>query len=89
MTYKGLAKGKIIELEEPLPYCEGQPVTVSVDLSEAEQEQGSPLAILQVLQQLPDLQSVDIDELERVIKEGRLPVKFAGQFDHDKPDNVR
>jgi hypothetical protein len=88
MTYKGLAKGKIIELEEPLPFCEGQPVTVSVELSKAE-EQGSPLAILQVLQQLPDLPSADIDELERVIKAGSLPVNFAGEFDHNKPDNVR
>ena len=89
MTYKGLAKGKIIELEEPLPYCEGQPVTVSVELSEGEQQQGSPLAILQVLQQLPDLQSADIDELERVIEQGRLPVQFEGQFDRDKSDDVR
>jgi hypothetical protein len=24
MTYKGIAKGKIVELEKPLPYSEGQ-----------------------------------------------------------------
>ena len=89
MTYKGLAKGKIIELEEPLPYREGQPVTVSVELVHAEQQQGSPLAILKVLEQLPDLQTADVDELERVIKQGKLPVQFKAQFDHDKSDNLR
>jgi hypothetical protein len=31
MTYKGVAKGKIIELEEALPYSEGQAVSVSVE----------------------------------------------------------
>lgn len=31
MTYKGIAKGKTIELEEPLPYSEGQPVSVSIE----------------------------------------------------------
>lgn len=31
MTYKGVAKGKIIELEESLPYSEGQAVSVSVE----------------------------------------------------------
>ena len=29
MTYKGVAKGKIIELEEALPYSDGQAVSVS------------------------------------------------------------
>lgn len=31
MNYKGIAKGKTIELEEPLPYPQGQPVSVSVE----------------------------------------------------------
>lgn len=31
MTYKGVAKGKIIELEEALPYSDGQAVSVSVE----------------------------------------------------------
>ena len=86
MTYKGLAKGRIIELEESLPYSEGQPVTVSVEVIHDEQP-GSPGAILKVLQQLPDLPTADIDELERMIKQGRLPIQFTGQFDQDKSDN--
>jgi hypothetical protein len=30
MTYKGVAKGKIIELDEALPYSDGEAVSVSV-----------------------------------------------------------
>ena len=31
MPYKGVAKGKMIELEERLPYPEGQPLSVAVE----------------------------------------------------------
>jgi len=78
MTYKGLAKGKIIELEEPLPYCEGQPITISIEPIHPEQQPGPPLAILKALRDLPNMQTEDVDELEQLIKQGRLPIRLEG-----------
>ena len=80
MTYKGLAKGKIIELEKPLPYCDGQPVAVSVEAIPPELQAGSPRSILKVLQNLPVIPIEDIDEMEQSIKRGSLPIRMQGEF---------
>jgi hypothetical protein len=84
MTYKGLAKGRIIELEEPLPFCEGQPVTVSIEPFHPEQQPGSPQAILKVLRDLPNIQTEDVDELEQLIKRGSLPIRLEGSLAEKK-----
>jgi hypothetical protein len=89
MTYKGLAKGRIIELEKPLPYCDGQPVTVSVQPLEPEQQLGSPRSILKVLQDLPDILIEDVDEMEHLIKQGSLPIRLEGEFGENEADNGR
>ena len=80
MTYKGIAKGKTIELEEPLPYSDGQPVSVSVEPLCTELQSGSPVAILKVLRDLPTLDPKDVDALEQAIEQGRLPVRIQGVF---------
>ena len=69
MTYRGVAKGKIIELEENLPYCDGQPVSVSVEALHPDFQSGSAAAILKVMRGLPDLNPDDVDELERLIRQ--------------------
>ena len=46
MTYKGVAKGKIIELEEALPYSDGQAVSVSAEALHSDLLPGSAPAIL-------------------------------------------
>jgi hypothetical protein len=89
MTYKGVAKGKIIELEEPLPYSEGQAVSVSVEALPPELQPGSAAAILNVMRSLPDIDPQDVDELEQLIKQGRLPVRIQGEFDRDDGNNGR
>ena len=89
MTYKGIAKGRIIELEEPLPYCEGQPVSVSIEPFRPEQQPGSPQAILKVLQSLPQITIEDVDKMEQLIRQGRLPVRMEGEFEKDEADNGR
>jgi hypothetical protein len=89
MTYKGIAKGRIIELEEPLPYCEGQPVSVSIEPFRPEQQSGSPQAILNVLRALPQIKTADVDELERLISEGKLPVRAKGEFSGEDAENGR
>ena len=89
MTYKGVAKGKIIELEEPLPYSEGQPVSVSIEPLRLEFQAGSPVAILKAMRDLPRLSPEDVDELERVIEQGKLPVRIKGLFGGQGAENRR
>lgn len=74
MSYKGVTKGKTIELEQPLPYPEGQPVSVFVEPLAEHSPAGSPTAIRQVMQEPPHLKWEDVGELERAIEEGRFPV---------------
>ena len=81
MTYKGIVKGKTIELEESLPYPEGQPVTVSIQPLSKSAQLGFPLAIREAIHESPHLRPEDVDELERVIEDGKLPVKPGGVFD--------
>jgi hypothetical protein len=89
MTYKGVAKGKIIELEETLPYSDGQAVSVSVEVLHPDLQPGSAAAILKVMRSLPDLNPDDIDELERLIRQERLPVRMQGEFEKEEADNGR
>jgi hypothetical protein len=89
MTYKVVAKGKIIELEEALPYSDGQAVSVSVEALHPDLQHGSAAAILKVMRSLPDLNPDDIDELERLIRQGRLPVRMQGEFEKEEADNGR
>lgn len=84
MTYKGIAKGNTIELEEQLPFPEGQPVTVSVELLTSQHPPGSPATILEAISQLPHLDPEDVDALERAIEESRLPIREERLFD-DEP----
>ena len=84
MSYKGIAKGKTIELEEPLPYSDGQPVSVVVEPLAEQSQAGSPAAIRQVMHEPPHLAWEDVDELERAIEEARLPVRQESVFDDDR-----
>ncbi len=89
MTYKGVAKGKIIELEESLPYSEWQAVSVSVEALHPDFQPGSAPTILKVMRSLPDLNPDDVDKLEQLIRQGRLPVRMQGEFEKDEADNGR
>ena len=84
MTYKGIARGKTIELEEPLPYPEGQPVNVSVEPLVGKPRLGSPVAIRQVMHEPPHLTWEDVDELERAVEESKLPVNQESVFDGER-----
>jgi hypothetical protein len=86
MAYNGVVKGKTIELEEPLPYPEGQPVRVSVEPITAQLRPGSPAAIRQVMHAAPHLRPEDVDELERAIALGKLV--FQKQGDHSAATNA-
>ena len=70
MIYKGIANGKTINLEEPLPYPKGQAVQVSVKPLELQLHIGSAVAIRQVMHEEPHLHWDDVDELEHLIEGG-------------------
>ena len=81
MTYRGIAKGRTIELEEHLPFPDGQPLTVSVE-APAQSANGSAARILKALRSPPHLDPSDVDELENAICTGRLPVSSSGMFEN-------
>lgn len=83
MNYKGIAKGKTIELKEWLPYSEGQLLSISVESFGEKIHSGNPTAIRQVMNKLPHLMREDVDELERVIEEGKLPMYHKSVFDEE------
>ena len=74
MKYRGLTKGKTIELEESLPFPEGQTVRVTVEPWPSASRPGSPQAILQAMRDLPHLRACEVDELEAAIENARLPM---------------
>ncbi len=81
MTYKGIAKGRTIEFEEALPYMEGQPVHVSIEPALELSEKGCAAAIRRAMHESPHLEPEAVDEMERAIAQGRLPVTEQGIFD--------
>ena len=82
MTYKGRARGRMIELDVALPYPEGQPLNVSVAPAQIEAApENGPAAIRRAMQQPPTLLPEDVDEFDWTIQAGRLGVREKGVFD--------
>jgi len=84
MNYKGIARGKMIELEEVLPYTDGQVVRVVVEPLAQQLPTGSPVTIRIAMHEPPHLAGDDVTELERVIAEARLPVGETDVFDDER-----
>jgi hypothetical protein len=83
MTYEGIARGKFIEFIEPLPF-DGQAVRVSVEPIVNRTQPSSTEILLSAIKQSPHLVSQDVDELEREIERGTLPVQDDGLFNATK-----
>lgn len=81
MTYKGIARGKTIELDESLPFAEGEELTISVQASRTPRRPGSPSAVLEVVRAEPHLSSDEVTDFERMINDARLQVEEQGPFD--------
>ena len=77
MTYRGVVRGRTIEIEGRLPYPEGQVVSVSVQAA-VQLGSGSPEALLTAMHAQPHLRPEDVDELERLIKDGESLPRRAG-----------
>lgn len=61
MIYRGIARGNTIELDEALPYPEGQPLTISVEPSATPLPSGSPAAIRRAMGEPPHLHEDVVD----------------------------
>jgi hypothetical protein len=83
MTCRGIVKGKLIELESPLPFFEGQAVSVSVEAVSEAEPLGSPARILRAMREPPHVTQDDVDEFERSMNAGRIPVRQSGLFDRE------
>lgn len=81
MTYRGIAKGRIIELEEVLPYSDGQAISVSIAPLDLHSETWTATAIRKVMHEPPHLKRIDVDQMEEAIAQGKLPVRPGSVFD--------
>jgi hypothetical protein len=78
-----VARGNRIDCDEALPFGEGERVRVSVEgIGSALPKRGSAAAVLQAMRQPPHLSSEEVDELERMIIEGKR-TSSRGIFDSD------
>ncbi len=73
MSYTGWIKGRTIELDEPLPFADGQAVKVSVERVESVVRAGSPRAVLEASRQSPHLSPASVAALDAAITAARLP----------------
>lgn len=89
MTYKGIVKGKVVELEDHVTLPEGTRVEVVVKDSHGEEmapsshPKGSPQAILAIFDTPPRCAPEDVDALQEAIERSKRPVKFKGVFDEE------
>jgi hypothetical protein len=81
MTYRGIARGKTIELQEPLPFRKGQAVQVSVEPSAAAASRGAPAAVRAAMHKPPHVPAGAVAELLRAIEQARLQVRPQGVFE--------
>lgn len=90
MTYKGVVKGSVIELEKGVQLPEGMTVEVIVKEQDTESlapsgyPKGSPQAILAAMDTPPHCTEEDVNALMETIEEGKQPVRFEGVFDHEE-----
>ena len=79
--YKGRVRGKVIELEESLPYENGEEVAVTISPLPLAGPPGSPQAILDAARQPPHLRPGDVEALEQAIEDSALPPTEERPFD--------
>jgi len=78
MTYTGVVKGHIIELDEPVPLPEGTRVEVTVT-PEAKPRKGSPQALLQLAGTLTP------EEADAILKAAKACRRIDWELWEDKP----
>ena len=74
MTYRGIVKGRTIELNEDLPYPEGQSVDISVTPRPAGLRRGSPQSLLKLMDEVGPADPETMAQLEQALADSRLPM---------------
>ncbi len=74
--------GKVLVPCDPVELDEGRVYNIQVEAT-PDHPRGSPAALLSAMHEPPHLANDEVDELERLIEEGKLPVNFAGPFDEE------
>ncbi len=59
-------------------------MTVSVVAGGSTPSYGSAAAILEVVRLPPHIDPADVDEFERAIEAGKIPISYRGVFDEDE-----
>ncbi len=91
MTYKGIIRGNLIELANPLGLPDGTEVEIVVKVPPEESitsrgdPKGSSRALLAAWDRSPCCTAEDVDALLEAIEQGKRPVRFAGIFDTQSP----
>ena len=86
-TLRARFDGKVLVPQEPVDLEPGQIVQLQVT-PVTEPPIGSGAAILRALDALPKVPREDVEELERLIEEGKLPVNERGIFDDPADEHV-
>ncbi len=87
MVYRGVARGKVIELEDDVSLPEGTEVEVLIkeekvrEPTPGEYPKGSPKALLAALNLPAQCTSEDVEALEQNIRQGKRPVRLEGIFE--------
>jgi hypothetical protein len=90
MSYRGIVRGRVIELEDQVVLPEGTEVEVVVKdkkdktLAPSGYPRGSPNAILAAWEVPPHCTPEDVDTLRQAIEQGKRPVRFEGLFDREE-----
>ncbi len=90
MTYRGIVKGNVIELESGAQLPEGATVEVIVKelgtepLAPSGYPKGSPQALQAALEAAPHCANEDVDALLEAIEAGKQAVRFQGIFDQEE-----
>jgi hypothetical protein len=92
MTYRGIVRRGIIELEDKVVLPEGTEVEVTVkgwqreELAPSGYPKGSPQAVLAALDAPPRCAPEDVDALLQAIEQGKRPLRFEGIFDRGEAE---
>lgn len=81
MTSKGHIKGGSIEFDEPLPFPDGQEVSVTVLPMNPQDMPGSPAFAHRMMHESPHLQPGDIEDFDKILRENELSIETGGIFD--------
>jgi hypothetical protein len=74
--------GKVLVPTEPVDLPQGR--VLDVEVVALDSTAGSVEAILSAVREPPHVERDLVDELDRVIDDGTLPVRFNGAFDNGK-----